>query len=172
MTRPSRRTIYLLHFARPVAHARHYLGSADDLAARLDEHEAGSGPRPRPLARRAHGVLAWLGRRRSWVSQPWAGAPLAACALAAHGPPAFARWLSSVRPAGGRFTRSGMLRAIDRSRGRSLCTLPGHRRSPRDAASRSSRRLRERLCHAAARRQARSLRSLGHTRPRSACAPP
>lgn len=46
MRRSSRpRTIYLLHFERPLAHARHYLGSADDLSARLGEHAAGRGAR-------------------------------------------------------------------------------------------------------------------------------
>jgi len=45
MTRPQTRTIYLLHFDRPLNHARHYLGSADDLAARLADHERGCGAR-------------------------------------------------------------------------------------------------------------------------------
>lgn len=45
MTRSSRRTIYLLHFERPLHHARHYLGSTDDLATRLAEHERGAGAR-------------------------------------------------------------------------------------------------------------------------------
>lgn len=30
--------VYLLHFDRPYEHAKHYLGSANDLAARLHEH--------------------------------------------------------------------------------------------------------------------------------------
>jgi predicted GIY-YIG superfamily endonuclease len=41
------RTIYLLHFERPFGHARHYLGSAEDLEARLTEHAADAGaPEP------------------------------------------------------------------------------------------------------------------------------
>lgn len=38
-------TVYLLHFDEPYRHARHYLGSADDLAARLKRHRAGAGAR-------------------------------------------------------------------------------------------------------------------------------
>jgi predicted GIY-YIG superfamily endonuclease len=36
---------YLLHFERPYRHARHYLGYASDLDARLAEHRAGRGAR-------------------------------------------------------------------------------------------------------------------------------
>ncbi|MBA0084827.1 MAG: endonuclease [Acidobacteria bacterium Pan2503] len=38
-------TCYLLQFERPYRHARHYLGWTVDLAARLDEHLAGTGGR-------------------------------------------------------------------------------------------------------------------------------
>ena len=38
-------TCYLLHFSQPYKHARHYSGTADDLPARLAEHEAGRGSR-------------------------------------------------------------------------------------------------------------------------------
>jgi predicted GIY-YIG superfamily endonuclease len=38
-------TIYLLHFDRPYKHARHYLGWARDLDARLADHDAGRGAR-------------------------------------------------------------------------------------------------------------------------------
>ena len=38
-------TVYLLHFERPLAHARHYLGWAIDAQARVDEHLAGDGSR-------------------------------------------------------------------------------------------------------------------------------
>lgn len=38
-------TIYLLHFAQPYKHARHYLGWTTDLNARLAEHAAGRGAR-------------------------------------------------------------------------------------------------------------------------------
>ncbi len=37
--------IYLLHFHRPLHHARHYLGIATDLGARLEEHARGTGAR-------------------------------------------------------------------------------------------------------------------------------
>ncbi|GAA2576792.1 hypothetical protein SMC26_30030 [Actinomadura fulvescens] len=37
--------VYLLHFARPYKHARHYIGWTRDLAGRLARHEAGSGAR-------------------------------------------------------------------------------------------------------------------------------
>lgn len=38
-------TVYLLHFARPYRHARHYIGWADDLDARLEQHLRGRGAR-------------------------------------------------------------------------------------------------------------------------------
>lgn len=38
-----RPTVYLLHFVRPLHHARHYLGYTDDLESRLRRHEAGDG---------------------------------------------------------------------------------------------------------------------------------
>lgn len=38
-------TIYLLHFNKPFGHARHYLGWARDLEARLADHLAGRGAR-------------------------------------------------------------------------------------------------------------------------------
>jgi predicted GIY-YIG superfamily endonuclease len=38
-------TVYLLHFATPYQHARHYVGYTDNLPARLAEHSAGSGAR-------------------------------------------------------------------------------------------------------------------------------
>ena len=37
--------VYLLHFNEPYHHARHYLGSAVELEARLGEHAAGAGAR-------------------------------------------------------------------------------------------------------------------------------
>jgi predicted GIY-YIG superfamily endonuclease len=37
--------VYLLHFTRPYAHARHYTGWTEDLFERLDQHAAGSGAR-------------------------------------------------------------------------------------------------------------------------------
>jgi predicted GIY-YIG superfamily endonuclease len=38
-------TVYLIHFDRPYKHARHYIGWASDLDARLTEHAAGRGAR-------------------------------------------------------------------------------------------------------------------------------
>jgi predicted GIY-YIG superfamily endonuclease len=37
--------VYLLHFARPYRHARHYLGWTDDLEERLARHRDGRGAR-------------------------------------------------------------------------------------------------------------------------------
>jgi len=37
--------VYLIHFNVPNKHARHYLGSCDDLQARLARHKAGNGAR-------------------------------------------------------------------------------------------------------------------------------
>lgn len=37
--------IYLIHFEQPYRHARHYLGYADHLAARIAHHRNGSGAR-------------------------------------------------------------------------------------------------------------------------------
>jgi hypothetical protein len=38
-------TVYLLHFASPYRHARHYIGWARNLEARLAHHRAGTGAR-------------------------------------------------------------------------------------------------------------------------------
>ena len=38
-------TVYLLHFLQPYHHARHYLGSTDDIDSRLQEHRTGQGAR-------------------------------------------------------------------------------------------------------------------------------
>lgn len=38
-------TVYLLHFAEPYKHAKHYMGFTEDLDARLDHHRAGTGSR-------------------------------------------------------------------------------------------------------------------------------
>lgn len=56
----------MLHFAQPYKHARHYVGWADDLARRLEEHASGNGARltevihdagiPFTLARTTHGT--------------------------------------------------------------------------------------------------------------------
>ena len=36
-------TVYLLHFHRPLHHARHYMGWTDDLGERLARHARGNG---------------------------------------------------------------------------------------------------------------------------------
>src|SRR5215475_7789085 len=41
----AKRIIYLIHFAHAHFHARHYLGSTDDLAARIECHRSGNGAR-------------------------------------------------------------------------------------------------------------------------------
>lgn len=38
-------TIYLIHFDEPYKHARHYIGWARDLDARLEHHRNGTGAR-------------------------------------------------------------------------------------------------------------------------------
>ena len=38
-------TVYLLHFDRPYRHARHYVGWAKNVTARLAQHEVGQGAR-------------------------------------------------------------------------------------------------------------------------------
>ncbi len=38
-------TVYLLHFTTPYKHARHYLGSTDNLDERLACHRSGNGAR-------------------------------------------------------------------------------------------------------------------------------
>jgi hypothetical protein len=43
-TRPTG-TVYLLHFDRPYAHAKHYIGFTDDLTERLIQHQTGRGAR-------------------------------------------------------------------------------------------------------------------------------
>lgn len=37
--------VYLLHFDKPLAHARHYMGYAEDLERRLKRHARGEGAR-------------------------------------------------------------------------------------------------------------------------------
>jgi len=37
--------IYLIHLDQPLKHARHYLGYAEDLEARLERHRSGDGAR-------------------------------------------------------------------------------------------------------------------------------
>ena|SRR5579864_3377871 len=58
--------VYLLHFsARLSGHAQHYLGSADDIPARLADHESGRGARIMAAAKAAG--LTWV------VARTWPG---------------------------------------------------------------------------------------------------
>ena len=60
--------VYLLHFHAPYKHARHYLGSTDDLTARLNQHAAGAGARLMEVVASAGInwtlVRAWRGDRK------------------------------------------------------------------------------------------------------------
>lgn len=61
-------TVYLLHFDRPVAdHARHYIGWASDLDARLADHRQGRGARLMEVLRERgigwHLARTWEGTR-------------------------------------------------------------------------------------------------------------
>jgi predicted GIY-YIG superfamily endonuclease len=61
-------TIYLLHLDTPLAHSKHYLGSADDLDARLERHAQGDGARMLAVCRE-RGITwrlarTWEGGRR------------------------------------------------------------------------------------------------------------
>lgn len=58
-------TVYLLHFARPYRHARHYLGYAEDLAQRLARHRSGNGARLLEVIMQAG--IAWE------VARTWSG---------------------------------------------------------------------------------------------------
>jgi len=46
-------TVYLLHFARPYGHARHYTGVAENLERRLHQHRKGRGARLMEVANQA-----------------------------------------------------------------------------------------------------------------------
>lgn len=61
--RGPRGTVYLLHFDAPYQHARHYIGFAVDLEARLKEHEKGQGSRL--LAVVAAAGIGWV-LARTW----------------------------------------------------------------------------------------------------------
>lgn len=63
MSRPTTRrgTVYLLHFDKPYKHARHYLGWAFDLEARLAAHHAGHGARLLEVIQQ-HGITWTLAR--------------------------------------------------------------------------------------------------------------
>lgn len=60
-------TVYLLHFHTPYRHARHYLGFANDLDARLALHRQGRGARLVQVVNAAgigwHVARTWKGDR-------------------------------------------------------------------------------------------------------------
>ncbi len=61
----SRSGVYLIHFAEPYKHAKHYLGSSDDLSRRLDQHHNGTGARLMQVVREAG--ISWV------VARTWPG---------------------------------------------------------------------------------------------------
>ena len=101
-----RRVIYLLHLSEPLGHARHYLGSTDDLAARLRLHAAGGGARLLEVATergiRWQLVRTWEGDRaqeRRLKHGNGHGPALCPVCRAAAGRPI--RWSSLTSPAAG-----------------------------------------------------------------------
>jgi predicted GIY-YIG superfamily endonuclease len=57
--------VYLLHFKQPFRHARHYLGYADNLSARLAQHKSGNGARLMEVVHDAG--ISWV------VARTWEG---------------------------------------------------------------------------------------------------
>lgn len=59
--------VYLIHFDKPLSHARHYLGSTTNMEARMRAHESGEGAR----------LLAVLNEKGiGWeVVRTWVGVP-------------------------------------------------------------------------------------------------
>jgi predicted GIY-YIG superfamily endonuclease len=55
--------IYLLHISPPYKHARHYIGFANDVTARIAEHRAGTGARLPQVAVEAGSKLVLV---RTW----------------------------------------------------------------------------------------------------------
>jgi len=72
--------VYLIHFEHPYKHARHYLGSTNDLQARLQHHQAGTGARLMEVVTKAgirwHVSRTWQGGRdveralKTWKNSP------------------------------------------------------------------------------------------------------
>ena|SRR5215470_13598573 len=83
-------TIYLLHLDTPLRHAKHYIGLADDLAARLERHAEGHGARMLAVCRERgiswKLVRTWQGDRKleRWLKRKKAAPTLCpVCAGAA-----------------------------------------------------------------------------------------
>lgn len=53
--------VYLIHFSTPYEHAAHYVGYAEDIEKRLDEHAAGHGTRLTQVVTEA-GIDLWVAR--------------------------------------------------------------------------------------------------------------
>lgn len=66
-------TVYLIHFETKLAHAQHYLGSTDDLEARLACHRQGNGARLMEVV--TEQGIAWR------LARTWPGGRNQECAL-------------------------------------------------------------------------------------------
>lgn len=62
--------VYLYHFSQPYHHAKHYCGYANNIAHRLEEHEAGHGARLTQVVLQAGISLflarTWFGKDRAF----------------------------------------------------------------------------------------------------------
>lgn len=62
--------VYLIHLERPYKHARHYIGFARNIEARLDHHRRGSGANFLKVVTRAgipwHLVRVWAGQDKTF----------------------------------------------------------------------------------------------------------
>ena len=66
-------TVYLIHFDEPYRHAKHYLGWAKDLQARLDHHANGSGANLMRVIKEAG--ISWS-LARTWEGSKYRGRQL------------------------------------------------------------------------------------------------
>jgi hypothetical protein len=87
---PAVRVVYLCHLDPPYRHARHYLGSADDLPRRLHRHAMGRGARLLAVAVAAGSRLVlvrlWVGDRDDEQRRKRAHNAPRACPLCTSGP--------------------------------------------------------------------------------------
>lgn len=60
---PRTRVVYLLHFKRPLCHAKHYLGSTSNLEMRINAHNHGGGSR---ITQAAHDLGIEFELVRTW----------------------------------------------------------------------------------------------------------
>lgn len=89
-------TIYLLHFDRPLAHARHYLGSTSNLEQRIDEHRKGVGHCPR-LIRALHNAGIGFEVVATWAGDKNAERKMKGKSLVRYCPLCKAEYLSAQR---------------------------------------------------------------------------